>query len=62
MTLKDMGRTKPQKYKGGSKSIKCKHCKKRVNIGEMEEEGYIYHEGGVKVLFCPYCNFETIIK
>lgn len=62
MTLKDMGNIKPQKYKGGSKSIKCKNCKKRVNLLEMEEEGYVYREGGVKVLSCPYCNFETIIK
>lgn len=62
MTLKDMGRTKPQKHKGGSKSVKCKHCKKRVNIAEMEEEGYVCKESGVKVLFCPFCDFETIIK
>lgn len=62
MTLKDMGRTKPQKYKGGSKSIKCKHCKKRVNLLEMEEEGYVYHESGVNVLICPFCDEEMILK
>ena len=62
MTLKDMGRVKPQKHKGGSKSIKCKHCKKRVNIVEMEEEGYIYYECGVYVLVCPYCDEEIILK
>ena len=57
-----MGRVKPQKHKGGSKSIKCKHCKKRVNLAEMEEEGYIYYECGVYLLICPYCDEEMILK
>lgn len=61
MTLKDMGRVKPKK-KGGSKSIKCKNCKKRLDLEEMEDEGYIYMEGNVKVLYCPFCDYEIILK
>lgn len=57
MVMKNDGRMKSENTK-----IKCKHCKKRLDVRMLIEEGLLVRTKIGKRIQCPYCSEEFYEK
>ncbi len=54
MSLKNAGREKVKKVE----YIRCPYCKKKINIQEALNNGYVEKIASCNIITCPYCMEE----
>lgn len=55
-----MGENKKDKHKFWD--FRCENCNKKFLLSKLEEEGYIDNTKFGKVVFCPSCQGQTLVK